>query len=271
MDRSISFSINHMTAVFADLDSFIQMAQELGVEGVEFRNDLAGPLFDGQSPSSVKVKLEQAGLVCHALAEIKSFDTLTDDQITSSIELLDVAKELGAEAVSFIPDNGGNGFNAERFREILKAFSGPLRSRNLLGFVEPLGFETCGLRFKSDAVEAFEELALTDCFKLVHDTFHHYLAGEDVFFPQHTGLVHISGVADQSVSCENMTDAHRGLIGFNDRLNNIEQIRALLNSGYRYSFSFEVFDPAVQADPELADRIGESMSLINASLLERAA
>ena len=68
-----------------------------------------------------------------------------------------------------------------------------------------------------------------------------------------------------------MIDAHRGLIGFNDRLNNIEQIRILLNSGYTRSFSFEVFDPAVQADPELADSIGESMSLINASLLERAA
>ena len=109
MDRSVSFSINHMTAALADLDNFIQMAADLGVEGVEFRNDLSGPLFNGQSPSSVKLKLERAGLTCHALAEVKSFDRLTDDQITTSIELLDIAQQLGAEAVSFIPDNRGLG------------------------------------------------------------------------------------------------------------------------------------------------------------------
>jgi len=31
-------------------------------------------------------------------------------------------------------------------------------------------------------------------YKLLHDTFHHYLSGETEFFPKETGLVHVSGL-----------------------------------------------------------------------------
>ena len=38
------------------------------------------------------------------------------------------------------------------------------------------------------------------CYRLVHDTFHHHLAGETAFFPEWTGLVHISGVTDPALA-----------------------------------------------------------------------
>ncbi|MDI9682291.1 xylose isomerase, partial [Burkholderia cenocepacia] len=65
-----------------------------------------------------------------------------------------------------------------------------------IGFIEPLGFEECALRRKSDAVKGIYAAAGEPVFRLVHDTFHHYLAGEDIFFPNLTGLVHISGVEE---------------------------------------------------------------------------
>ncbi len=271
MDRSVSFSINHMTAAFADLDTFIQMAQKIDTHGVEFRNDLSGPLFDDESPSQVRQTLQSSGLTCHALAEIKSFDTLKDDEISQSMELLDIAEQLGADAVSFIPNNDGLKFDGAQFRKVLQAFAGPLKSRGLVGYIEPLGFETCGLRFKVDVVDALAELGLTDQFMLIHDTFHHHVAGEKEMFPQHTGHVHISGVSDQSVSTGNMTDAHRGLVEPIDRLGNISQIQSLLDGGYRGSFSFEVFDPSVQTDPHLSDRLERSMTYISSALLQEAA
>ena len=41
--------------------------------------------------------------------------------------------------------------------------------------------------------------AARDAFRLVHDTFHHHLAGEAAIFPELTGLVHISGVDDPAL------------------------------------------------------------------------
>ena len=78
-------------------------------------------------------------------------------------------------------------------------------------------------------------------FRLVHDTFHHFLAGEDTIFPELTGLVHISGVEDPRVTVSDMRDPHRVLVGPADRIGNIEQVRALGAGGYRGLFSFEPF------------------------------
>ncbi len=91
-------------------------------------------------------------------------------------------------------------------------------------------------------------------YKLMHDTFHHHLAGETEFFPEWTGLVHISGVTDPSVAVDDMLDAHRVLVDGEDRLENIAQIKTLLELGYTGPFSFEPFAEEVHAlaDPEAA-------------------
>ncbi len=98
-----------------------------------------------------------------------------------------------------------------------------LEAHDLIGLVEPLGFEACALRYKEEAVEAIESLGATARFKLVHDTFHHTLAGGGPIFADHTGIVHISGVTDPSLAVSEMRDKHRVLVTRNDRLGNIEQ------------------------------------------------
>ena len=100
----------------------------------------------------------------------------------------------------------------------------------------------------------------------MHDTFHHHLAGETEFYPRRMGLVHISGVSDPAVAVADMLDAHRVLVDAADRLENIEQIRALLAAGDEGPFSFEPFAAEVHelADPEAALRA--SMDYIRASV-----
>ena len=115
----------------------------------------------------------------------------------------------------------------------LKAMAPILRARGLIGLVEPLGFPVSSLRSKREALAAIDAAGGGDVYRLVHDTFHHHLAGETEFFPERTGLVHISGVIDPDVSVDDMLDAHRVLVDGRDRLENLPQIKALLALGYR--------------------------------------
>jgi 2-keto-myo-inositol isomerase len=137
-----------------------------------------------------------------------------------------------------------------------------LEDHGLVGMVEPLGFEICALRYKAEAVDAIEAVGGKGRFKLVHDTFHHTLAHGGPIFPDHTGIVHISGVVDQAVSVAEMRDPHRVLVTGADRLDNIGQIAALMNAGWSGPCSFEAFSPEVHALAEPAGALRASMDLI---------
>ena len=114
---------------------------------------------------------------------------------------------------------------------------------------------------------AIDAIGAGQTFALVHDTFHHFLSGETEFFPERTGLVHISGVEDRTLAHEEIRDGHRVLVGEADTLGNVEQIRALLRGGYRGLFSFEPFAESVQAHENIAAALNESISLVRARAL----
>ena len=126
-----------------------------------------------------------------------------------------------------------------------------LTAAGIRGFVEPLGFAECSLRYKEEAIEAIEAVGGADVFRVVHDTFHHHVAGETKIFPKMTGLVHISGVADATATVGTMRDPHRVLVGADDRIGNIEQLRALRAGGYEGPASFEPFATSVHASPDI--------------------
>ena len=143
-------------------------------------------------------------------------------------------------------------------REIL-----PLLDRaDMIALVEPLGFTSSSLREKSEAVEAIEAVGGTGRYRLVHDTFHHHLAGGGAYFPEHTGIVHISGVVDPSLAPDDMQDAHRILVDGDDRLGNVEQIRDLLAAGYRGAFSYEPFAQSVHELADIEGALRQSMDFI---------
>jgi 2-keto-myo-inositol isomerase len=102
----------------------------------------------------------------------------------------------------------------------------------------------------------------------VHDTFHHHLAGENTFFPALTGLVHISGVEDQTLAVSDMRDGHRVLVGPADRLGNIAQLRTLLSAGYAGYASFEPFSDRITSAPDIEQRLAASMAYISEALAE---
>ena len=271
----MQFALNHMAVPRLGALAFLDAAKALGCVGVEFRNDLARPLFDGLAPEAIREAAASRGLRILALAEVKMFNAWSDTKRDEASALMDVAVRCGAEAVSLIPRNDnqgmGNGERQANLRLALRELKPMLEAHGLTGLVEPLGFEICALRYKEEAVEAIEALGAKGCFKLVHDTFHHHLAHGGPIYAEHTGIVHVSGVVDQTLAVSEMRDGHRVLVDGRDRLGNIEQLRALAAAGYAGPVSFEPFAKEVHdlADPVAA--LAESMEFIRSRLAARAA
>jgi len=269
------FALNHMVAPALRYDALLRLAANLRCIGVEYRNDLPAPLFDGASPQAVGEDAAALGLRILTLAEVKSFNDWTNERLAEARRLAEIAKACGAEAISLIPRNDGRGLgNGERqanLRLAMRELKPLLEEYRLLGYIEPLGFESCSLRFKADAVETMEALGATDRFRLIHDTFHHHLAGNGPIFAAHTAIVHISGVSDPDVGIADMRDRHRILVDEADRLGTVRQIEALVAAGFKGPISFECFAPSVHRLADPAADIARSFSLIESRLAQVAA
>ncbi len=258
------FALNHMTVARLSFHDLVALAAQLGCIGIELRNDLSQPLFDGLDPARAGARIRENGLRLLAVAEVKRFNDWSADKEAEALALMRIANAAGAEAISLIPRNDnqgmGNGERQAALRVALKALKPMLEDHGLIGLVEPLGFETCALRYKAEAVEAIEAVGGKGRFRLVHDTFHHALAHGGPFFPDHTGIVHVSGVVDQTLGLSDMRDPHRVLVTPGDRLGNVEQIAALQAAGWDGPVSFEAFSPAVHALSDPAGALRASMN-----------
>lgn len=271
----MQFALNHMTVARVGFSGLGEIAAALGCVGIEVRNDLPQLLFDGLSPAEGGRRVRDVGLRLLAVAEVKRFNDWSEAKRREAADLIAIAKAAGAEAVSLIPRNDnlgmGNGERQANLRVALRELKPMLDAAGLKGMVEPLGFEICALRYKSEAVDAFSALGTGDTFKLVHDTFHHHLAGGGPFFPEHTGIVHISGVVDPKLSVSEMGDQHRILVDARDRLGNIDQLEALAAAGYDGPVSFEAFATEVHEIVEPAKALAQSIAFIRERLKAKAA
>lgn len=265
------FAINHMAAPNLQPQAFFQLARALDLQDVEIRNDLSGnAIIDGTPAAEIRAQAAEAGVKIATINALQRFNEWTPEREQEAMELADYARDAGAAALVLVPVNDGTGQkDGERqanLRVALKALLPILDARGLKGFVEPLGFEICSLRSKREAVEAIKDVNGQGTFRVVHDTFHHHLAGEPALFPEWTGLVHISGVTDTAVSVSDMRDSHRVLVDTQDRLGNVAQIQALLDADYTGLFSFEPFAEEVQALEKPAAALSESIALIRRHL-----
>ena len=270
--RKPSFALNHIAAPGLDLATFFDLATSLGLHDVEIRNDIEGrPTLDGTAPEVVKGLAKTAGVEILTINALQRFNDWNGTRAKEAEALADYAQKCGARMLVLVPVNDGTGrANGERqgnLRNALKVLAPILTAHGLIGLVEPLGFEICSLRSKKEAIDAIQALNYSDRFKVVHDTFHHFLAGEADLFPQQTGMVHISGVTDTNIGASAMLDPHRVLVDEADRLGNIAQLSALLAGGYEGHFSFEPFAASVQNDPHLRSSLEASMHFINRHLL----
>ena len=293
-----SFAVNHMSVAKASYQSLLDTASEAGCIGIEVRNDLDGKLFDGVDPKEAGQMARDKGLRILALAKVKAFNRIKTQGVQTKAvqaveELASIASASGAEGISLIPANDGETLDSERrYAQLMQAVSeiNPvLEAHDLTGFIEPLGFESASLRHKHEVVEVINELEVAERFKIVHDTFHHFLAAQlsppptlsrhlsnpndsiqadasdsDSFFAGHTGMVHISGLTLQSIAVNEMADNHRLLVDAGDRLQNIEQLNALAKAGYTGPVSVEAFSPQVHQYTDPAAKLKACFEFIEA-------
>ncbi|HTJ58738.1 MAG TPA: TIM barrel protein [Devosiaceae bacterium] len=265
-----------MVAPQLTLRAYFSLARSVGLDGVEIRNDIGGnAILDGTPPSVVRSFAESAGVTILTINALQRFNEWTPGREAEARMLAAYGRECGAKALILVPTNDGSGREEGRRQSsltaALAALTPILEDHGIVGLVEPLGFESSSLRSKREAVEAIRAVGGEQSFRLTHDTFHHHLAGEEEIFPQATGLVHISGVEDTSLSDAAMRDDHRVLVGPKDRIGNIEQLRRLFGAGYAGPVSFEPFAPALRQLADPATAIRESIGYIQVELMREAA
>ena len=276
MTSQPNFALNHMTTPRLSCRAFLDLAASLGCTGVELRNDLAdkklteAAFFDGEMPSAIGAYARSKGLRLLGLSEAYGFNAWSGAMRAKVQLLINEAKEAGSGSISLIPRNDAPQYVAggrdEALRRSLGEIQPMLDKANLVALIEPLGFVTSSLRRKADAVAAIDAIGGKAHYKLVHDTFHHHLADENDFFPDYTGIVHISGVVDPELSRELMQDGHRILVDVRDRLGNMDQIHTLLDRDYKGAFSFEAFSPEIHALANPGEELRRSMTFIRDSL-----
>lgn len=268
MSHVISYALNHMVAPRRTFAGLVELAASLGLDQIEIRNDLPGvPISDGTPPGRIREQAEAAGVRILALNALQRFNDWNEERASEAAGLARYARECGAQALVLCPVNDARYRRSpeERLGDLhhaLRALAPILAEAGIVGLVEPLGFAHSSLRLKADAVEAIEQLDLGDRFRLVHDTFHHYLTGEVRMFPEWTGLVHISGVDDASLPFDRLGDEHRVLVDANDRCGTLLQILALME-GYDGPYSFEPFAASVHAQADIAGALEISMHWID--------
>ncbi|MBC7151309.1 MAG: TIM barrel protein [Rhizobium sp.] len=267
----MKFALNHMTAPSMPVAKFFDLAVSLGITAVEIRNDLAdNAILDGTAPGEIRGLADDRGIEIISINALQRFNEWTEARAREADELIAYARDCGAKALVLVPKNDGTGLeDGERqrnLREALAALKPRLEAAGVIGLVEPLGFAVCSLRSKQEAADTIREVGGENVFRLVHDTFHHHLAGEPANFPALTGLVHISGVTDPSVAVADMRDSHRVLVDPADRLDNIGQILALQAAGYNGPFSFEPFADSVHALSDPSAAVKASMDYIRAAI-----
>ena len=261
----MNFAINHISAPRLSVEEFFAMVRRLGSDKVEIRNDLPDVL-GSRTPEGVRAAADAAGVEILSINALYPFNVWSGDLPERAVAMADYAAACGAKALVMCPLNDGTPVVQEDIVAALTQMAPILRERGLTGLVEPLGFPISSMRTKRQAIDAIRAAGGQDVYKLMHDTFHPHLAGENEFFPEWTGLVHISGVTDPGVPVDGMLDPHRVLVDAADRLENVSQIRTLLASGYSGPFSFEPFAPEIHALPDPESALRKSMAFIAAEV-----
>lgn len=268
MSHVLSYALNHMVAPRKSFAELVELATTLGLDQVEIRNDLPGvAISDGTPPERIRELAEATEVRILSINALQRFNDWNEERAREAARLAGYARDCSAAALVLCPVNDASWRRSDQerldgLRQALRALAPILAEADIVGLIEPLGFAESSLRLKGEAVEAIEELELGERFRLVHDTFHHYLAGEARLFPEWTGLVHISGVEDASLPLERTRDEHRVLVGANDLSGALLQILALME-GYSGAYSFEPFARSVHGLGDIAGALDLSMHWID--------
>ena len=272
MNQKLQFAVNRISARALPFAAFAAMVQRLGVQAIEIRNDLTGVELADETPApKIAAAASAHGLTILSINALQRFEQYDDAREGEALALMRYAVGSGAQALVLCPTNSRKDLRSAEQRHAdlghaLRKLQPLLSDHGLTGLVEPLGFKECALRHKSQAARAIREVGGDNTFALVHDTFHHHLSGEGLFFPELTGLIHLSGVEDRSLDVSRMRDEHRVLPGPADRLGNIAQLRTLLGAGYSAYASFEPFAADIATAADIEQRLASSMAYLSTAV-----
>jgi 2-keto-myo-inositol isomerase len=272
---SIRFALNRTCAPQLPLDEFIALAVSVGVSAVEIRNDIERREFaDGTPAAEVRARLDAAGLSVASVNALQRFNEWTPERAKEAEAIIAYTAALGAPGVVLCPvHNEGHGWTdaqaESNLRDGLRNLRPILMEYGVKGYVEPLGMKGSTMKRQDMAVAAISDVSGSDVYELCYDTFQYFRCDDTQLFPERIGLAHMSGIARPDLAPEELTEPDRGLILLDDRVGNINQLKALQATGYAGFVSMEPFSPTVQQDPDLSAHLRASLEYV-ASLLKAA-
>lgn len=268
----MQFSLNHMVAPKLDYIEFFDLALRLGVNAVEIRNDIPTAKIGTKNAKAIGKLARDKGLTIINVNALQRWNQWSKAKADEANKLAEYAALTGAKNLILVPTNDKTFRPSQEerlngLREALSHLKGILKDHGLIGCVEPLGFEECSLRLKAEAIAAIDDVGGAKRFKVTHDTFHHFVAGEQDVFADRTGLIHVSGVTDKKHTAATMRDPQRVLIDADDMIDNRGQVKRLMDAGYKGYISFEPFASSVHKDKAIARSIARSMDYLEGAIL----
>jgi 2-keto-myo-inositol isomerase len=253
MKYSGILAVNKIMQPDLPVSEFMRLAAACGASAVELRNDLSDPsIFGSESPEAINAASIETGV---SVLTINALQRFNDPKLFSAkreelLALITQAEQVLCPMIVLCPVNDPEDRRSDEeqkqdLADALRNYAPLLEEHGIVGLVEPLGFPICSVRYKGQAVAAIEETGLQKLYKVVHDTFHHYLSGEQQLFPEATGLIHTSGVPAGKEK-EDITDDDRVFVSDEDIMANRQQVRDMLSTGYTGPISYETFASSVQ-------------------------
>lgn len=265
------FALNRIIYPHAPLKDFIDLALVCGISKIELRNDLeGGRIIDSLSSNELSSICKSEGVEIISVNAVQKFN-LPANFINAREEIKEISSlcnEINCSSIVLCPNNeiDDKRTSAEFLRDTIDAlnfYASTFRDYELTAYIEPLGFPECSIRTKRDAMEAIQKSDCPEIYKIIHDTFHHFLSSELEYYFEATGLVHISGVSED-IKKSAVKDEHRILINCNDKMDSLKQIHILEESGYPGLYSFEPFATSVQkmSKSDLIKAVNNSLNYI---------
>ena len=274
------FGLNRVICPALDIEDFFQLANDLGLQYVELRNDLPEKkIIDDYSVQEIRSLARRYNVKICSINALQEFNYLVNiDKAKKELkDLVSLAQDIDCQAIVMCPFNrvdiSEQNRNLETYyqdtvlslKELLLLF----QNSGLLGYMEPLGFATSSLRSILSAMKLIKETGYKG-YKIVYDTFHHFLGTDDLdilskqYDMECTGLMHISAVT-AVISPEKFRDEHRNMDFKSDMLNNKEQVDFFVKEGYEGIISFEPFAQEVQglSVRELKEVIDKAIEYFN--------
>ncbi|CAI1181006.1 TIM barrel protein [Serratia ficaria] len=269
------FCINRKIAPNLDLERFFRLVKKCGLSKVELRNDMpSGKVTDNLSDAQLNALAAEYGIDIVTINALGMFN-LPDDAAAlqqRAEALLRQAQAIRSRALVLCPHCSADDSRSERQKRddtlaALKLLAPLFQRYGVQGYVEPLGFGISSLRSSLLTQALIRDSGAP--YKIVLDTFHHYLSdvAQADFDAQiqvaQIGLVHLSGVEDPRAR-ERLSDEERVMLSDGDRLESRRQVQNLERLGYTGIYAFEPFSSQLDgwSEADIEREIRRSIALL---------